>query len=134
MKKIVSSAVLCLFILCSSAKPQEARLLETVVTPNCEEYLARMDNYLAISAKFPNADIYFFLYEGKEAQWKNAGYTFVFPTFGSASARIHSMKRFISLRNWPIDRFKFVKVIVRNSNLKCGSYRKVPNLRRRHQR
>jgi hypothetical protein len=107
--KIISIGFLVLFSLYSSALPQEARLVERAVNPNCEDYLARMDNYLVLANNLPNINIYLYLYEGKEAVWKNKEFTFGFPTYGSSDSRIRTMKRYLTLRKFPVERFRFVK-------------------------
>jgi hypothetical protein len=96
-------------VLCVSAFSQEAVKMQEIADPTCEYYLSRIDDAIAASENNPSAAIYVFVYEGKELKYSNRKNKMekVLPTFGSAKAKINSMKKRIS--KFLLQRFTFVE-------------------------
>lgn len=111
MKKYFSSfLILFLFVICVSAQTKETLKLDEFSTVNCEEYLARMDGVLLQAKKNPSATIHILVYEGKERISDKSGKEkSVFPAYGSAKAKIRSMKGYIMLHNVSVKQFKFAE-------------------------
>src|SRR5215204_7653582 len=85
------------------AQIREARKIDEFGAITCDEYLARADTMITARANNPTEMVYVFIYEGKEkrAIYKNGkvtGYKSIFPQYGSAKAKIESMKKYIKLR------------------------------------
>ena len=98
--KIWRITALILILYCSSFA-QQAELIDEFVNGSCEDYLSRMANaHYSLTADL-NAKVYFLIYEGKEFRLNANGKKskLVFPTFGSAKAKIYSIKM----------RFKFMQ-------------------------
>lgn len=98
--KIWRITALILILYCSSFA-QQAELIDEFGNTACEDYLNRMDNLRLNVENNPNSKTYILIYEGKEL-WFNAARVkskLVFPTFGSAKAKIYSIKM----------RFKFMQ-------------------------
>jgi hypothetical protein len=111
-KRFFSLALLIFLALPVCGQTPEAQKLEEFGTIHCDEYLARVDAILIGQANNPNAMIYVFIYEGKERQqiYKNgafAGYKSVLPTYGTAKAKIESMKKYLKLRKQPVENYVF---------------------------
>ncbi|MDQ3800447.1 MAG: hypothetical protein M3384_13445 [Acidobacteriota bacterium] len=111
MKTIFSTLIFC-FLLSASAFAQEAaqKFDEFTVLP-CDEYMGRMDTYLVHARDNPSLQIYVLIYEGKEPVYnaRERKAEMKPPVFGSAEAKIRSIKKYMSYRKLPINRFSFVK-------------------------
>jgi hypothetical protein len=109
--KTVTTALFCLVLCYRAAFSQEATRFDEFNDPLCEDYLSRIENAMVTAEKNPNTTVRILIYEGRERQWnaKKNRTDFVLPAFGQAEARIRSMKRRISMRNFSIERFEFVK-------------------------
>ncbi len=104
-------ALLFCILFCSSAFSQEAKKIDEFENIPCDEYLARMDVAIVQAYDNPSSSIYVLIYEGKELKYnsRKKKTELVSPNFGSAKAKIRSMKQYISLRKFPAERFTFVK-------------------------
>jgi hypothetical protein len=116
MKEFLAFLFCCLF--CVSAFSQSADKLDEFVNIPCDDYLGRMDAAMNKASENPSSTVYVLIYEGKEFRYNNRKKKteLVFPGFGSAKAKISSMKRYISLRSFPVERFKFVKAGFRENS------------------
>lgn len=99
------------FLFAVSAFSQEAQKFDEFENINCEEYLLRMDNAFTHAHNDPTLMIYVLIYEGKEARFNDRKNEteIVLPPFGSAKAKITSMKNYLRFRRFPGKRFSFVK-------------------------
>lgn len=88
----VKALILCtLLLICNSVFAQEAIKQDEFGAIGCDDYLARMDNVKLILRNDPTAKVHILIYEGKERI--NGNPELVFPAFGSAKARITSIKK-----------------------------------------
>jgi hypothetical protein len=111
MKKLFS-VIFCSFLFCSSGFSQESEKIDEFSNLQCDEYLARIDNMIVHSQNNPTSTIYVFVYEGKEKKYNNRKKKTedVFPAFGSAKAKIISMKKYISVvRGFNIKNISFIE-------------------------
>jgi hypothetical protein len=110
MKAVFSALIFC-FLFAASAFSQEAQKFDEFKNINCEEYLSRMDNALVHARNNPTLMIYVLIYEGKEPRFNSRKNEteIVFPPFGSAEAKITSMRNYLMLKRFPGKRFSFVK-------------------------
>lgn len=88
--------ILSILILCSSVFAQEAQKMDEVGDINCEDYLARINNFNLSLRNDPTSKVYILIYEGKERRYNSQkGKTEpVLPAYGSAKARIRSIKQY----------------------------------------
>ena len=105
-------------LFCDSALSQSAEKLDEFENIPCDDYLARMDAAMNEAYKNPLSTVYLLIYEGKEMKYnsRKRKTELVFPGFGSAKAKIDSVKRYMSLRTFPIERFKFIKAGFRENS------------------
>ena len=80
---------------------------------NCEEYLAKMDLAIIQARSNPTSKIIVHIYEGNVIRYKyekdgTHKTISVLPEYGLANAKIHSMKKYLSLRKVSLDQFHFV--------------------------
>ena len=109
MKVIISALLFCI-LFSVSAFSQEAEKIDEFENIPCDDYLARMDYAMVKASDNPSSMIYVLIYEGKELKYnshKNKN-ELVYPNFGSAKAKISSMKKYVSSREFPVERFTFV--------------------------
>ncbi|HEX9963250.1 MAG TPA: hypothetical protein VGB00_20125 [Pyrinomonadaceae bacterium] len=110
MKAIFSALLFCL-LSGVSAFSQEAQKFDYFEDVPCDEYLGRMDAAIAHARQNPTATTYVLIYEGKARRYNNRTKKteLAFPAYGSAAAKILSIKNYLSKRNFPVKRFSFVK-------------------------
>jgi hypothetical protein len=116
MKVKFLAGLICLitFSLSAMAQAREAEKFVEFGSITCEEYLARMDVAMTQVDNNPNLKAFVFVYEGKTQRYKykkDESHTIVsvFPQYGLANAKIRSMKKYLSIRGFPSERFMFVK-------------------------
>jgi hypothetical protein len=113
--------LICFAVFASSAFAQtEAVKVEEFGYINCEEYLARMDYAINETQNNPNAIMYVLVYEGKTKRYKykkDGSYESVFdlPQRGLAKTRIISMKKYLAVRGFPVERFVFIEAGLREN-------------------
>ncbi len=117
MKTIFLASFFCI-LFCVSAYSQEAKKIDEFENINCEDYLSRMDSAINEAHNNPSSTIYVLIYEGKELKYNSRKNKteLVFPNFGSAKAKIRSIKKYLLLRNFPAERFMFVKAGFRKNS------------------
>ena len=117
MRNLFLSLIFCL-LSCFSVFSQTAEKFDEFGYINCEEYLARMDATLNRAHENSSSTVVIFVYEGKEQVYnhrKNKIELFL-PKFGSAKAKIRSIKGYILLKNFPLERFKFIQAGFRENS------------------
>ncbi len=100
------------FAISISAQTKEAQKIEQFRIVQCDDYLARMDNFSVQAQNDPSAFFYVFIYEGKESKYNSQKKReeIVAPTFGSAKAKIVSMKKYLTvMRGVSKDRIQFIE-------------------------
>ncbi|HEX2640652.1 MAG TPA: hypothetical protein VHL50_08780 [Pyrinomonadaceae bacterium] len=112
MKKLLP-VILFLFALPAFGQASRAEQIDAFGNIPCDEYLARAERMMTEQANNPDAQIYVFVYEGKEkrAAYKNgkfAGSTYVLPSPGLAKARIESMRKLLKSYKRPLENYVFV--------------------------
>lgn len=110
MKKIIA-VLLFNFLLGISVFAQEAEKIDEFENIPCDDYLARMDNAMVTAQNYPSSTVYVLVYEGKELRYndrKNKTET-VLPARGTAEKKILSMKKYLSLKKFPGERFAFIE-------------------------
>src|SRR5215213_3442006 len=110
MKATFSALLFCL-LFSISAFSQEAQKFDEFEVLPCDHYLGRMDVVFVAARNNPSAKFYVLIYEGKEWTYnrrKNKS-ELTFPAYGSAEAKIRSIKKYLSIRKLPVKRFSFVK-------------------------
>lgn len=87
--------ILSILILCSSIFAQGAIKQEEIGNTSCEDYLSRMEVVRSVLLSEPDTKIYLLIYEGKENLYnpKTHKINLVLPAYGSAQARIDSIKK-----------------------------------------
>jgi len=109
MKTLFSVLLFCLLSVVS-AFSQEAQKFDEFEDLNCDDYLGRMDNVLVYARDNPTLTVYVLIYEGKVRNAYDKTKTESrLPTFGSAEAKIRSIKKRLPIRKFPVRRFSFVK-------------------------
>jgi hypothetical protein len=110
MKAIFSALIFCL-LSGISAFAQEARIFDAFGPLPCDHYLSRMDVAIIQARDNPSATVYVLIYEGKESGYnsRKKKMEYGFPIYGSAEAKIRSIKKYLSIRKLPVNRFSFVK-------------------------
>ena len=86
---------------------------------DCDNYLGRMDNAFVAARDNPSTGFYVLIYEGKEWAYnrrKNKT-ELAFPTYGTAEAKIRSIKKYMSIKKLPVSRISFVKAGFRENAL-----------------
>src|SRR5688572_5073152 len=112
MKKQLFSFLLVLFFLINvSAQDKETRKIDELENTPCDDYLSRMDATMVEAYNNPSSTVYVLIYEGKELKYNSRKNKteLVFPNYGSAKAKIRSIKKYLSIRKFPAERFEFVK-------------------------
>jgi hypothetical protein len=112
MKATFPTLIFCLLLV--AAVPvfaQEAQKFDEFEVIHCDEYLARMDNVFVHARDNPSLQIYVLIYEGKEPVYnaRRNKTEMKPPAYGSAQAKIRSIKKYMSYRKVPVRRFSFVK-------------------------
>ena len=109
MKAIFSALLFCL-LSGVAAFSQEAQKFDEFGTLNCDDYLGRLDNTLVYARDNPTLTVYVLIYEGKlKNAYDESKTESRLPTFGSADAKIRSIKKRLSYRKFPVKRFSFIK-------------------------
>lgn len=103
------SALLFCILFCVSAFSQEAQKIDEFDSFNCEEYLARMDNFQNVLNNNPSAKGYILIYEGKLAKYDRGKIYYVFPHFGEAKSYKRTMIRRMAFRKFDKARIVFVE-------------------------
>ena len=118
MKLIFSALIFC-FLLAVSAFSQAAQKIDEFGGVPCDEYLGRMDAAVVQARDNPSATVYVLIYEGKESNYnsRKKKMEFGLTAYGSAEAKIRSIKNFLSKRKFPVERFSFVKAGFRESSM-----------------
>lgn len=101
-----------------SAQTKEAMKLQEFNKVNCDEYLNRMDIAIAEAQNNPTSTIYVFVYEGVEKRYnsRKKKTEAIPPIYGTAKAKIDSMKKWISeVRGFSIENFIFLEAGFRES-------------------
>lgn len=76
----------------------------------CDDYLARMENIVATARSDWSSKIYVIAYEGREMQYNSKGkYELMLPQYGSAKAKIKSMKEYLKFYNKSSENFVFIE-------------------------
>ena len=101
-----------------AAFSQEPSKIDEFETLSCDDYLGRMDYTISEARKNPSSTIYVLIYEGKELKYNESKKKVeqVFPNFGSAKAKIRSIKKWLLHREAPIERFSFVRAGFRENS------------------
>lgn len=109
--KAVFSALLFCFLFAVSAFSQEAQKIDEFVNISCEDYLSRMDNVIIHTRNDPTLTVYVLIYEGKEPKYnsRTKKTELMLPVSATAEAKVITMKKYLSNRKVPIERFSFVK-------------------------
>ena len=109
--KIFFSILFFCILFSATTFAQTAEILDEFSNLACDEYLGRMDWILFETRKDSSANIYVFVYEGKETKYnfRTDKIDFVFPTRGSAKAKIASMKTYAAYRKVSVEKFKFIE-------------------------
>ena len=112
MKKSISGflfLIVCGFSVFAQA--EEARMIDEFGVIPCDEYLARVDAMAIEKANNQNAQIYVFIYEGKEKipDYNNGNVTYktYLPRYGLAKAKIESMKKYLEFRKFTPQNYVF---------------------------
>ncbi len=93
------------------AQTIEAEKIDEFEQEPCDYYLLKMDLAIDKAYRNPASTIYVLIYEGRERKYnarKNKTES-VLPSVGSAAAKISSIKKYLKLRKFSVDRFAFVK-------------------------
>jgi hypothetical protein len=106
--KIIGLLLFMIIIACP-VFAQEAKKIHEFGNTSCEDYLATMSWIAANSQNEPTSKIYVLVYEGKEYPLKGKT-ELSFPAYGSARAKIRSMKQRLSLfEKTSLDNFVFIQ-------------------------
>jgi len=110
MKSSILALLFCSLAYGQAVSQNAEKFDEFEETP-CDEYLGRMDSAFANAHENPNTALYILIYEGKERSWsrRKNQIEWVFPTRRSVATKISSMKRYINLRKFPIDRVRIIR-------------------------
>ena len=111
-QRFLLAVIFCLLTANVFAQTERAQKLDEFRGIFCDEYLARVDAVTIAQMNNPNAMIYVFIYEGKESRdvYKNgkfAGRKSSLPVYGSAKAKIASMKKYLKTRRMPLENYVF---------------------------
>lgn len=112
MKKHFFSFLFLLFFVVSvAAQTGEPQKVDEFENLWCDEYLARMDAVIITAVNNPSSTVYVLIYEGRERQYntRKKKTELMLPTFGSAEAKIRSIKKYLSIRKFKGKNFTFVK-------------------------
>jgi hypothetical protein len=111
MKAILGCVILLLVVASTTAQRIEPIMLDEWNYLPCDDYLGRMDTYIQEARDNPGSKMYVLIYEGKEPRYnaKTKKVELVNPKFGSAAAKFRTMKQWLRHREFPTDRFEFVK-------------------------
>lgn len=118
-QKFLLTIIFCLFSAAVFAQTDEGRKIDEFADIPCDGYLARMDAVLVTAQNNPSSTVYVLIYEGKELKYnsRKKKKELVLPTFGSAEAKIRSIKKyFFSFRKFKGKNFTFVKGGFRESS------------------
>ena len=110
-KHFLSFLLLLLFAVCVSAQTDEVRQIDEFGRIYCDDYLARMDNAIITAKENPSSTVYILIYEGKEMRYNNRTKKdeLMLPIFGSAKAKIDSIKKYLARRKFPLEQFSFIE-------------------------
>ncbi len=110
MKFIFTTLLFCL-LFSVSVFAQEAVKIDEFGLIGCDDQLARMDNMIIQAQNNPNSKVYVLIYEGKEMNYnsRKKKSELAFPAFGSAKARINSIKEYLKQRKYSDNKFSFVE-------------------------
>ncbi|HRH43423.1 MAG TPA: hypothetical protein PKY82_17465 [Pyrinomonadaceae bacterium] len=88
--------ILSILMLCSSIFAQEAQITDEIGDITCDDYLLRMYNVNFGLINDLTSKVYILIYEGKEWRYnaKKDKTESVLPAYGSAKARIRSIKQY----------------------------------------
>ncbi len=104
-------------LFCVSAFPQKAEKFDEFDSYPCDQYLSIFDALLQRAYENPSSTVYVLIYEGKEREYnfRKRKAKFVLPKVGSAKAKIESMRKYLTLRNFSADRFSFIEAGLREN-------------------
>jgi hypothetical protein len=70
-----------------------------------------MDNAINEASNNPSSIVYILIYEGKELKYnvRKKKDELALPIFGTAKAKINSIKKYLSLRKSPVKNFSFIE-------------------------
>jgi hypothetical protein len=102
--------LIVLWLGCVYAFSQEAKMIDEFGRITCESYLLRMDQAIQTARENPEAKVYIVIYEGKVivSTGRRKKPTILYPIVGSVRAKIRSIRKLISTRDVPIDKFVFI--------------------------
>jgi len=108
--KATIALIFCVF-LSAVVFSQETWKLDEFEHLSCDDYLGRMDTYISEARKDTSSKLYIVIYEGKEFRYDGQmpNGRFVLPRFGSAQAKIRSMKQWFSHRGFEAKRYSFIR-------------------------
>lgn len=110
MKNLILIFLLLLpFAFSVSAQTDEARKVDEFESVNCDDYLARMDNFQIELSNNPTAKGYILIYEGKIPRQTNTRFIFVSPHSGEAKAYEKTMIRRMTFRKYDRQKIVFVE-------------------------
>jgi len=92
-----------------SAQEKEARKVDEFESVNCDDYLARMDNFQIELSNDPTAKGYILIYEGKIPKNSKGKFIFVFPHSGEAKSYKKTMIRRMAFRKYDRQRIVFIE-------------------------
>ena len=116
MKKLLLSLLTFFsFVVFVSAQTNGVGKIDEFNNLPCDEYLSRFDAALQKAYENPASTVYILIYEGKESKFdsKKKKFKLVLPRFGSAKAKIVSMRNYLLVRNFSADRFSFIETGLR---------------------
>lgn len=110
MRRFFSVLFFCV-LFCISVFSQKAEKIDEFSNPPCDEYLGRIDTAIIQALDNPSSTIYILIYEGREPIYNSRKNKteLAFPAYGSAEAKIRSIKKYLTSRKVPVKRFSFVK-------------------------
>ena len=106
-------------VFCGTAFSQQAKQIDAFERLSCDDYLSRMDSAIAEASNNPLSTVYILIYEVKEVRYNSRKKKdeMVFPNFGSAKAKIDSIKKYLSLRKSPIKNLSFIEAGFRENSM-----------------
>lgn len=106
MKAIFSALLFCFLCGVSAFAQEAAQIFDSFEDVPCDDYLGRMDNGLITARANPSSRLYILIYEGKVRYNRNESRL---PVFGSVEAKIRSIKKYLSIKKFPVRDVTFVK-------------------------
>lgn len=106
-----------ILITLSSIFAQEAQKIDEFSHLMCDDYLGRISYIRQVADENPSSKLYVLIYEGRETQYnsRKRKYEVAFPNYGSAKAKIASIKLFLEKNKFTRNsQFVFIEAGFRN--------------------